>query len=420
MALQRATDNEHVLLTRLETQFEIGSSYYDAFFTKRLEIQNERSQFVPVVDLFSARKSWWKNILPRILTCSWAATYSGSSAIHPVPKEAAIDLTGFCPRASSQTEPKAPPKWHTQMKAWRTEARKAGLEVPAGDRPDSFALQSEQLFRFGYNPTILLQGERIQMCYRYHDGNLSTKLAVAECDESGLVFSNRALAVPGKSVEDPRFFTRGGQPYLSWVESNYPDAFKSVVKYGRYDNGAVTEIVQPSIGANDWSRMEKNWTFFEHKGSLYCIYEMSPVLRVFEVRSDGINPLSETPGPRWPYGQLRGATTPVLHEDKLVVFCHSSLDNEPWPPKRRYYIGAVLLEPEPPFSVVSVSRKPIIYGSEEDRLTPAEREACIHYKRNVVFVGGAYEADNYWIMALGENDSACVLVKIRANQFNFT
>ena len=36
-----------------------------------------------------------------------------------------------------------------------------------------------------------------------------------------------------------------------------------------------------------------------------------------------------------------------------------------------------------------------------------------------MFPGGAVESDGYWLLALGMNDSACVIAKIRPNQLHF-
>lgn len=278
----------------------------------------------------------------------------------------------------------------------------------------------KQLYPFGYNPTITRSAyEKMLLCYRYHTDSLSTKLALAEISENGKVLRNGPLELAGQSVEDPKFFTVAGQLHLSWVETKWPDTVKSVVKYSAFKDEKITKAIQLPIGNNDWSHVEKNWCFFERDGVFYCVYQRHPVQKIFRIENEWPTALPETPGPCWPYGAIKGGTAPLNYEGKLLTFCHATLDNDLWQPRRRYYIAACLMNPKPPFEIVQVSKKPVIYGSEDDQLTDEERKVCIQYKRKVVFPGGAVESDGYWLLALGMNDSACVIAKIRSSQLNF-
>lgn len=279
-------------------------------------------------------------------------------------------------------------------------------------------IETELLFPFGYNPTLTFWGGKMMLCYRYHEGTLATKLALANIHESGKVISNEALAISGESVEDPKWFEHNHHLHLSWVNSTWPQNPPTcVVRFKRFDTD--DPVIQPTIGRNDGTSTEKNWVFFEHDYRLFCLHQCFPVHRVFQLEGNEVSQPMATPGPRWPYGTIKGGTCPLPLNGKLLRFFHSTMDNEYGRQVRRYYIGAYLMEPNPPFSVVTVSKKPIIYGSEIDSLKPAQRRSCIHYKENVVFPGGAIESDGYWILALGTNDSACVLAKIRESQLNF-
>ena len=71
-----------------------------------------------------------------------------------------------------------------------------------------------------------------------------------------------------------------------------------------------------------------------------------------------------------------------------------------------------------PDDVVRVSRKPILYGSEIDDLKVEQRKACVHWKANVVFPGGAVARDGYWLLSVGVNDSACVIAKVKPETLN--
>jgi len=245
------------------------------------------------------------------------------------------------------------------------------------------------------------------MAHRFHDGGVPTKLEQAELDETGKVISTSVLDIKGNSIEDPRFFKHEGQPWLSWVDSTWPAIPPtSMVKYQLVGWG---EPVQPKIGKNDGTSIEKNFVFFEYIG-IWCIYQCSPIQVTYEL-SSGKN--WQTPGPRWPYGEIRGGTPPIEYEGNLLRFFHSHLQNELTPPHHRYYVGAYLMEPTPPFKVVRVSRKPVLYGSEADNLTPYERKGCPHWKPNVVFPGGIVTKPDGWLLSVGVNDSACAIVKIK-------
>ena len=287
------------------------------------------------------------------------------------------------------------------------------------DQIECLPLQTEKLVPNGYNPTIMDADGSLCMCYRYHEGSPATKLACARFNEKGEVESwwYLPIDVPG-SVEDPKFFMREAVAHLSFVQSNYPTGMKAIVKFGVFAVTRAEQIVQPKIGQNDFSACEKNWLFWEQLGTLFCLYRCSPTHKIFQIEADRGIPLTETPAPRWPYGEIRGGTPPVQYEGKLLRFFHSRLKNELNPPHFRYYVGAYLMEPSPPFAVVRVSRKPILYGSEIDDLKVEQRKACVHWKANVVFPGGAVARDGYWLLSVGVNDSACVIAKVKPETLN--
>jgi predicted GH43/DUF377 family glycosyl hydrolase len=284
---------------------------------------------------------------------------------------------------------------------------------------ETMPLQRDKLYANGYNPTIVEQDGSIFMCYRYHAGTLASKLAAARIHpDTGSVESNWGVEAAGHSLEDPRFFKLiSGQLWMSWVEAYWPIKSQGSVRYGAFKGTALAESARPEYGLNDGDHLEKNWVFFEHDGNIYFIYASHPKQVV--VRWSGkLEQEHVTPGPRWPYGEIKGGTPPVPYEGKLLRFFHSTLETEWQPPKRAYYIGACLMNPEPPFETVSVSRKPVIYGSTDDDLTPEARKACPHYKPKVVFPGGIIQRNGYWLLSLGANDCECVIAKITPENLN--
>lgn len=289
------------------------------------------------------------------------------------------------------------------------------------EQVDYLPIEKGKLVRFGYNPSIISDGDGLLMAYRYHDGDtLATRLALAELDLGGKVLSNRTLEVNGEaiSVEDPKLFRFEGQVWIEWVQSTWPNRpVTSVVKYGRLEGNKVVSVHQPAV--NSPKAIEKNWVPMPAgEGLMRFIYECSPNQNIIEVISG--NPVNQLrcPGPVWSYGQIRGGTVPLPYNGKLIRFFHSGLDNEFGPQPRRYFCGAYLMEAQPPFRPVAVSRKPIVYGSELDLLTGDERRKCIQYKRQVVFPGGAVFHEGEFLVSVGINDSACAILRIKPDQLN--
>lgn len=271
--------------------------------------------------------------------------------------------------------------------------------------------------QFAYNPSIMVYQGRMVMAYRFHEGTPATKIGVIYEREGGFV--DLPLDVPdAKSAEDPKLFMFADELWMSFVVSQWPDMAKSVVRYGRLDHGKLYQIVQPNYGFNDWTAMEKNWVVFENRhgkdtGKLTIIYRSSVTQKIYTPTL-----VECEDGPKWPYGLIKGGTAPMPYDGKWLRFFHSTLDNELNPQRRRYYVGAVLMEPEPPFAPIRVSRKPIIYGSEVDDLTKDDRKACFHWKPQVVFPGTAVERPGCWWLSCGVNDSACVIAVIKPENLN--
>jgi len=311
-------------------------------------------------------------------------------------------------------------QWNRELAAAYIKAAGSPPRYPkVSDQIECLPLQTVKLQPLGYNPTIMDWDGSIFMAYRYHSGDLSTKLAVARLSDTGEVISNWLLPIAGYgSFEDPKFFIHNGQGWLSFVQSNYPKGLNCVVKHGRFGGDHLKEIVLPAIGKNDFTAMEKNWVFFEAEGSLYVIYRCGSTQQIMRLEGSQASQPLESPVPHWPYGQPRGGTAPVPYEGKLLRFFHTHLQNELTPPHHRYYIGACLMDSTPPFAVTAISRRPILYASEADDLTPEQRKACKHWKQSVVFPGGVVAQDGYWLLAIGENDSACKIVKVKPENLN--
>lgn len=419
MGLQRAKDKEQVALMRKDTVHNVMECYPDAWFAYRLTRSGESETFAPIVDIFGARQSWWKERLSEIPDLLFGTDYYWSQALWALfKKHGAVDVTGACYRMASQlkrtSDDNAPRIIHNrELCAAYVKTSGVHSRYPkVSEQIETLPLETGKLHPHGYNPSIIDRG-KILMVYRFHSGGLATKLSLAELDDFGKVESDIALEIEGKSIEDAKWFELGGLAFLSWVESMYPDTLASVVKYSPFGHSSFYSTPQqPAIGENDGTTTQKNWVFFEFRSRICVLYQCSPTHQIFDLESKAVY---ETPAPRWPYGTIKGGTPPVEYEGKLLRFFHATLDNELTPNRRRYYIGAYLMEPEPPFAVVRVSRKPIIYGSE---VCDVKQRDCFHYKQNVVFPSGIVVRDGYWIVSLGVNDCQCVIAKVKPENLN--
>lgn len=283
------------------------------------------------------------------------------------------------------------------------------------EQVECLPLETGKLRKFGYNPAL---NSKLWLAYRYHVTKLGTRLACAQLGENGQVLSDRVLSIESKSVDDPKVFTHNGDDFISWVEARWDDAdyhrtIRCVVKFSKFNDAQLGEVIQPNLPGNDGSCLQKNYVAFSAQ-NLMVIYQCHPTHRIYDLATGEVH---ETPGPRWPFGEIRGGTPPIPYEGKLLRFFHSQLRNEFVGAKTRYYLGAYLMESEAPFKVVRVSKRPLLFGSEISDIPTKERP--IHYKPNVVFCSGAVETPGGWILSVGENDSACLLVKITPSQLQF-
>lgn len=282
-------------------------------------------------------------------------------------------------------------------------------------------LDVTKLVKFGYNASIIEHDGCLLMSYRYHDGDtLATKLALAQVSFEGEVISNRTLEMDNGniSVEDPKLFLMDGGIWICWVQSTWPNVpISSVVRYGLLDGNKVVKVHQPSPPQP--KAIEKNWcpVVTDH-GVLYFIYESEPKQVVFKVDGDNITETLAGPTPGWCYGVIRGGTPPIPYKGKLLRFFHSGLDNEWDGWRRRYFVGACLMDSQPPFGVVAISSRPILFGSEVDGVLRQDRSKCPQYKGRVVFPGGAVERHGQFLLSVGINDSACAIVRLTPQMLN--
>ena len=271
--------------------------------------------------------------------------------------------------------------------------------------------------RYAYNGSLVEYRGRRLLSYRYHTGSLATKLSIAKIDDKWAVKYHKPILSGDGSHEDCSLWTHGDKLFASWVNSTWPKLPpQCVMKYGELtetDAGWKCETqITPAIGKNDWTAMEKNWIFFHNAGEVWAIYQQTPKQIVHRLTANTIAETHETPFPHWPWGLVKGGTPPVPFKGNLLSFAHSTLDNESAQWRRRYYMLAVVREPNPPFKVVAMSKTPMLRGSELGTLSDTERSGCSHFKGLVVFPLGCVATADGWLVSLGVNDSEVSIVKV--------
>lgn len=424
MGIQKAGKNGMVLLTRPGVEFgKSASSMATLLEGPAYGYRISGGKFSPVLDFFAAPATWWQERFDEIPELYLNSDYFWSQAIWAIfRKHHARDLTGFCERPPS--EPKPP----TQGVSESTQANfkaKGDIITKLGiySRYPKISEQVQEipivgeLQPGGYNPSIV-RGETLFMAYRYHpEQTAATRLAVATINVNNdyKVLSDCPIK-SGKlaSNEDPRLFEGpNGSLWCSFIDSTWPVVPPAAcVRIGFFAAGnELVNVTTPKIGNNDLSCIEKNWIFWYDDGELYCMYLTSPQ-QIIYVNDEVL----ATPGPKWPYGDPRGGTAPLEYDGYLLRFFHSSTRNEFEGPRHRYFVGAYIMKPEPPFEVVAVSRKPILYGSEMDNWKVKDRPH--HWKPNVIFPAGAVATEKGWILSCGVNDAACALLEITPEMLN--
>jgi hypothetical protein len=222
-------------------------------------------------------------------------------------------------------------------------------------------------------------------------------------------------SAPDQHFEDPRGFyhpgvsqTCVGACTFIW----YPDRTwtGAIQCFGMFDEQWECKKMDfPVIGGNpdqmtriDRARYEKNWLWWLHDDRLHLLYKAAPWLVVGFGRSWKERQEYKHNGVFWPYGDIRGGTSPVRVGDYYFTFHHSSL---PWKGRyRRYYTGALAFESKPPFTPKMITPEPLLIGSQNDTWTQR--------KPLVIFPCGALFRNGKWLISAGVNDIKSAWIEI--------
>jgi predicted GH43/DUF377 family glycosyl hydrolase len=212
---------------------------------------------------------------------------------------------------------------------------------------------------------------------------------------------------PMQHFEDPRGFyhPRLGQTLIgccTFLWNGPGDWTGALQAFGAFDNDWVCKKMDyPKIGGNPGKvekvvhkDYEKNWVWWLNEERLHLLYKANPwTVHVFQNRWSERTDY-KIDGITWPYGEIRGGTSPVQVGDLFFTFHHSSL---PWRGRyRRYFAGAIGFETVPPYKPRLITSEPLLQGSQQD--TWAQRKPL------VVFPCGALNLNGKWLISMGVND----------------
>ena len=436
MALQKTRkepDNFPIQLVRPQCLADCNVATPMPYYAYR--IQNLK--FQPVVDLFCATRAQWLAMLPEVPDLILGGDYQWSQALWAIFKgHGATEAFGICEFYSKsnpqpQTNPSITLDHNSKLCAEVMLRSKVHSRYPkVSEQLPTKWVQSPLLPPFQYNPSIIRLQGKLWMTYRHHPdpANPITRLGLAQLNDDGGVISAIPLNIDGPAQEDGRLFSYHGELWLSWVESIWDKKpVRTVLKHGKivlpFDEtgkpvGTIDRVFQPNLGTNDGTSTQKNWVFWEWDWrELVAIYISTPHHTVARFRGDIVAQEYKSEKATWPYGEIRGGCV-LPYNGKLLRFFHSHLNNDHGPVPHRYFIGAMLMNPNPPFEVISVSRKPILYGSEVDDLAPDVRKTVPFRNGNVVFPCGAATLKDGWLLAVGVNHSQCCLVTVTERDLN--
>lgn len=269
-----------------------------------------------------------------------------------------------------------------------------------------------------YNPSLICYRNKLYSTFRAHDRNdWRTNLYISEVGEDLKPLNCSPIKVPltlaENSHEDGRLFQRDGSLWLSWTVSQYPTAlFRCAVCFGELvqdDSGwSVGKYFYPNHGSNDFSALEKNWFPFDWRRETWCYYDTQGMEQTF-LRLDGskIGVVAKSRSLEWGYGPIHGGAICQLPNGNLLHFFNSRTGSLAIN-THRYQVGCAELAGEPPFNMLRISRRPVLYGEEG-----VNRDGFKFYKPSVVFATGAIWKDGHVLLAHGWNDSKCKVVRLK-------
>ncbi len=197
-------------------------------------------------------------------------------------------------------------------------------------------------------------------------------------------------------AEDPRLFKYKGALYCAYT--NWPNDYRCAENVQMYCRLTAALRPEAHVRIQYGTPPEKNWTFFEGKHNLCCVYELNPH-RVLVTRGDKVVGEHVSPWPGDP-ARPRGGTSPALVDDLYYSFYHTWFKKRVLPDgtklpraSRFYYTGAYAFSPTPPYAV--------------KRVLPAYLLGVESPETRIRFPLGAVLLGSTWLFSDGQANAQC-------------
>lgn len=266
------------------------------------------------------------------------------------------------------------------------------------------------------------QGKLLLVCRAHDRSDWRTNLYMASLDESLNPIECRKIAPPlefqDQSHEDARLYEFKGKLWMAWVVGQWNTAsHRCAVAFGLLENGEdgwqISRHQVPAWGNNDFSGMQKSWLPFEHEEKLWCYYRSTEATQAFiKFDGGGVKETVESRPLPWNYGPIHGGAITRKPDGKLLFFFNSRTGGNDRT-LHRYHVGCAELDGKPPFPMLRISNKPILYGQEGYNLNGHK-----WFKPNVCFCAGAIMDNGRILLSYGWNDSQCRIAVLKESELN--
>lgn len=293
------------------------------------------------------------------------------------------------------------------------------LEIPIKDQNNSVEIFNLEYTRTNlhYNSALFKFNDKKYLMTRKASFVLKNTqintLNLFEFDTQNQIKLNINNEVEYEQYEDPRVFVYNDKIYVGCA--NYTHDYinyihqKILVFDSSFNHIRNIHPVYGNNGSNIHANytVEKNWTYFTYNNRLMCVYKMYPHT-VVEFDWDG-RMIAEyksyfDTNKVWKFGECRGGSNPIYKDGYYHCFFHSSIHWDKW--KRRYFMGYYKFKSEPPFDIVEMSEKPILWGNTSDIREYPETSPL------VVFPCGSVIENEKFMVSFGLNDERTGIIKI--------
>lgn len=251
-----------------------------------------------------------------------------------------------------------------------------------------------------FNCSLLIyQGRRL---FAYRHRWTGSRVGLCELDENWQPIWNCLVKITGSRAgtaqEDPRLFVFQGQLHVAYTTFARTLANGVNVGYSALQEKApgvweASEVFLPHYPQRkDW---EKNWSFFESDGRLWCIHDSlnHTILEIRGNEAEFAYSYSRTiPGN---HGFIRGGPSPLLVGDRMLAFPHFKR-------AKHYSMGFYTFNPHEPFEPRERCTYPVLQADPK-------LNTSIHFNRNIAFPCGSAVVGSQLVISYGAYDRDCRL-----------